>query len=266
MRHVTNQPLAGRTVAVTRGEKRNDPLAVRLRELGARVIEVASIAIAPPESFAALDEALRRVSDFAWAVFASANGVERTFARAAELGITAEDWHGVRLAAVGPATAERLALALRVPDLVPAEARGTALAAALAPSVAGRKVFVPRAEEGRPELVEGLVQAGADVCAPVAYRTVPVEREALQPLVDAVARRELDAITFASPSAVRSVVSAFGPRAPQALGGVLLAAIGPTTSGALREAGLSPGVEPAEYTLPALAAALAERLGPATPA
>ena len=261
---MTDLPLAGRTVAVTRGEKRNDPLAVRLRELGARVLEVPSITIAPPASYEALDQALRQVSRFAWAVFASPNGVERTLDRAAELGVSTEQGAGVRLAAVGPATAERLAMALRMPDLVPVEARGASLADALAPLVAGRSVFVPRAEEGRPELVAGLIRAGAEVCAPIAYRTMAVDKQALQPLADALARGEIDAIAFASPSAVRSVASALGPESPVILAHVALAAIGPTTSGALREAGLSVSVEPATYTVPALAAAIAERLSAPT--
>jgi uroporphyrinogen-III synthase/uroporphyrinogen III methyltransferase/synthase len=261
---MTDLPLAGRTIAVTRGEKRNDPLAVCLRELGARVVEVPSITFAPPASYGPLDEALRDLSRFAWAVFASANGVERTLDRATQLGITSERWRGVKLAAVGPATAERLALGLRVPDLVPGEARGSALAAALAPIVGGRAVLVPRAEEGRPELVDGLLRAGAEVCAPTAYRTIAVGREALQPLTDALARGEVDAIAFASPSAVRSVVAALGDDAPAILRRVVLAAIGPTTSSALRAFGLIPEVEPAEYTVPALAAALADRLARAT--
>lgn len=255
-------PLAGRTIAVTRGEKRNDPLAVRLRELGAHVLEVPSIAFAPPVSYEPLDEALRELSRFSWAVFASATGVERTLQRAAELRIGAEDWAPVKLAAVGPATAERLALELRVPDLVPAEARGSALADALAPLVAGRAVLVPRAEEGRPELVEGLLRARAEVCAPVAYRTVALEPEALLPLAEALQRGEIDAVAFASPSAVRSVLAALGPGAARILGRVVLAAIGPTTSGALRAAGLDAAVEPPTYTVPALADAIASRLGP----
>jgi len=257
---MTDLPLAGRTIAVTRGEKRNDPLAVRLRELGARVLEVPSIAFASPRSFEPLDDALGRLASFAWAVFASPTGVERTLERAASLGIAADGWRDVKLAAVGPGTAERLALALRTPDLVPAEARGSALAVALAPFVAGRAVLVPRAEEGRPELVAGLLRAGAEVCAPVAYRTVAVDVQALQPLADALSAGGLDAITFASPSAVRSVVAALGPDAPARLERVVLAAIGPTTSGAMRDAGLVPAVEPETYTVPALADAVAARL------
>jgi uroporphyrinogen-III synthase/uroporphyrinogen III methyltransferase/synthase len=257
---MTDLPLAGRTIAVTRGDKRNDPLAVRLREMGARVLEVASITFAPPESFEPLDRALRELPRFAWAVFASANGVERTLERAAELRIPPEHWRGVKLAAVGPATAERLAIGLRVPDLVPPEARGTSLADALAPHVAGLAVLVPRAEDGRLELMEGLVRAGAEVCAPTAYRTLPVDKDALQPLAEALTRGEVDAIAFASPSAVRSVVAALAPDSAELLGRAVLAAIGPTTAAALRDAGFVPAVEPAEYTVPALAAALADRL------
>jgi uroporphyrinogen-III synthase len=151
-------------------------------------------------------------------------------------------------------------MGLRVPELVPPEARGSSLADALAPFVAGLAVLVPRAEEGRLELMEGLARAGAEVCAPTAYRTLPVDKEALQPLAEALTRGEVDAIAFASPSAVRSVAAALAPEAAELLGKAVLAAIGPTTSAAMRDAGLVPAVEPAEYTVPALAAALAERL------
>jgi uroporphyrinogen-III synthase len=143
---------------------------------------------------------------------------------------------------------------------VPTEATGAALAAALARHVGGRAVLVPRAGEGRPELVDGLRAAGAEVIAPVAYRTVAAPPEALAPLGDLLEHGAVDAVAFASPSAVRSVVAALGPRAAL-LERVLLGAIGPTTAAALREAGLAPGAMPAEHTGEALAEALAEALG-----
>jgi uroporphyrinogen-III synthase/uroporphyrinogen III methyltransferase/synthase len=250
-------PLRGRTIAVTRGEKPGgDPLAARLRALGATVLEVPSIAVAPPASWDALDGALRALASFDWVAFASANGVDAVARRAAELGIALpRGVGGPRLAAVGPATAERLAGAWRAPEVVPARAVGGDLAAALAPSVAGRRVLVPRAEEGRPELVDGLRAAGAEVVAPVAYRTVAAPPQALRPLVDAVRASAVDAIAFASPSAVRSVVAALGAD-PAPLAHVALAAIGPTTAAALRAAGLAVSIEPARLTAPDLADAI----------
>jgi len=250
--------LTGRVIAVTRGEKAGgDPLAARLRALGAAVLEVPSIALAPPADPAPLDAALRGLGDFAWVAFASANAVTRTLERARALGVALPASHP-RLACVGPATAEALAAGWRAPDLVPEDHRGEALAAALGPLARGARILVPRAEDGRPELVDGLARAGAQVVAPVAYRTVPAPPEALAPLADALGRAAVHAIAFASPSAVRSVVTAIGAAR---LAEVPLAAIGPTTAAALGEAGLRAAIVPARSTAGHLAEAIAERIG-----
>ena len=253
--------LDGRTVVVTRGTGGEDALSARLAELGAAVRELPSIAVAPPASLDALDAALRDLPRFDWAVFASAVAVERTVARMDALGLGRGFLALRSLAAVGPATAERLAREVRPPDLVPEEATGAATAAALAPRVRGLRVLVPRPAAGRPELVAGLVAAGAEVTAVEAYRTVPAPAETLRPLAGWIERGEVDAVAFASPSAVRAVVGALGERAPL-LGRVLLAAIGPTTADALREVGLAAGVQPDRYTGRDLAEAVARRLGP----
>jgi uroporphyrinogen-III synthase len=254
-------PLQGRTVVVTRGTGGDDALAGRLRELGAAVRELPSIVIGPPASWDALDAALRELPRFDWAVFASANVVARTVERLDALGLP-RAWLALRsLAAVGPATSDRLRREVREPDLVPAEATGAAMAAALAPRVHGMRVFVPRPAEGRPELVDGLVAAGAEVVAVEAYRTLPAPPETLHPLAGWLERGEVDAVAFASPSAVRAVVGALGDRA-SLLGRAVAAAIGPTTAEALREAGLASPVQPARYTGRDLAEAIAAALGP----
>ncbi len=255
--------LDGRRVAVTRGKQGEDALADRLRALGAEVLDFPAIAVAPPEAAAqaVVDAVLRRLDDFEWAVFASGNAVDQTLARLASLGLGPEALARLRLAAVGPATAERLTRAVRAPDLTPAEARGTALAEALAPQVRGRRVLVPRAEEGRPELVDGLQAAGAQVVAPVVYRTVPAPPESLAPLGDALERGEVDAVVFMSPSAVKSVVAALGARA-SLLVRTAVAVIGPTTAEAVAAAGLRVDVQPGAARAEALADAIAARLGP----
>ncbi len=168
--------LARRTVVVTRSKGGDDALSARLRELGASVREIASLTFAPPADPAPLDAALRHLARFDWVAFASATAVERTVERLRALGLAPEALAALRLAAVGPATAERLARDVRQPDLVPAESTGEALAAALAPHVRGKRIFLPRPAEGRPELLDGLVAAGADVVAVEAYRTVPAAR------------------------------------------------------------------------------------------
>jgi len=252
--------LDGRTIVVTRGAEPaggEDALGARLRELGAAVVECPAIATAPPEDQAPLDAALRDLAGFAWAAFASATAVERTAARLDALGLARGALADLRLACVGPATSERLGALVRPPDLVPLEATGAALAEALARHVRGGvRVLVPRAAEGRPELLDGLRAAGAEVVAPAAYRTVAASPEALRPLGDLLAAGGADAVAFASPSAVRAVVAALGPRAAL-LGRTLLGAIGPTTGAALLEAGFSAGAVPARHTAADLADALA---------
>lgn len=250
-----------RTVVVTRAGEGPDALADRLRELGAAVRELPAIAFAPPGDPGPLDEALRGLERFDWVAFASATAVERVLGRLAELAIPAEALAARALAAVGPATAERLRAKLRAPDLVAADATGEGLARALAPSVERRRVLVPRPAEGRTEILEGLRAAGADVSAVEAYRTVPAAPEQLACLGAWIREREVDAVAFASPSAVRAVVESLGRDAP-VLGRVLVAAIGPTTSRALQEAGLEPGVVAERHTGRDLAEAIAARLGP----
>jgi uroporphyrinogen-III synthase/uroporphyrinogen III methyltransferase/synthase len=249
-----------RTVVVTRSKGGEDALAERLRELGAWVREIPSIAFAPPADPAPLDAALRDLARFDFAVFASATAVERTVERARALGVGTAPLRALHLAAVGPATAQRLAREVREPDLVPAQSTGEAMAAALAARVAGKRVLLPRPAEGRPELLAGLEAAGAEVVAVEAYRTVPAPPEAIRPLAGWIAAGEVDAVAFASPSAVRAVVLGLAERAAL-LRQVALAAIGPTTAAALREHGLEAAVQPERSTGPDLADAVAARLG-----
>jgi uroporphyrinogen-III synthase/uroporphyrinogen III methyltransferase/synthase len=249
-----------RTVVVTRSKGGEDALSARLRHLGASVREIPSLVFAPPADPGPLDAALRDLARFDWAAFASATAVERTLERLRALGIAPSALGARKLAAVGPATSERLAREVREPDLVPVESTGEAMAAALATQVRGKRIFLPRPAEGRPELLDGLIAAGAEVVAVEAYRTVPAGPDAVRPLADWIERGEVDAISFASPSAVKAVVAGLGERAVL-LRSVLLAAIGPTTSAALREAGLEVGAQPARYTGMDLADAIATKLG-----
>jgi uroporphyrinogen-III synthase len=256
---VTERRLDGRRVAVTRARGGDDALAARLRALGAQVLEFPAIAAAEPESLDGLDAALRRLPRFEWAAFASATAVERVLLRMGELGLAPPALAMLGLAAVGPATAAALARRCRAPDLVAAESTGAGLAAVLGPHVRGRAVLAPRAAEGRPELVDGLEAAGAEVAAPIAYRTVPAPPETLAPLGDLLEAGGVDAVAFASPSAVRSVAGALGARA-HLLRRAALAAIGPTTAGALRELGWEVAAQPDRPGAEALAEAIAEAL------
>ena len=118
---------------------------------------------------------------------------------------------------------------------------------------------MPRAADGRPELCDGLRAAGAEVADPIAYRTVTAAPGSLAALGALLRQGRVDAVTFASPSAVRGVVAGLGADAGR-LAGVLLGAIGPTTAEALAAAGFTPGLMPGEHTAVALAEVVAARL------
>jgi uroporphyrinogen-III synthase/uroporphyrinogen III methyltransferase/synthase len=250
-----------RTVVVTRAAGGADGLADRLGELGAAVRELPAITFAPPSDPGPLDGALRELARFDWVVFASATAVDRVLERMSEQGIGADALAARSLAAVGPATADRLRSRLRAPDLQPPEATGEALARALAPSVQGRRVLLPRPSEGRAEILDGLASAAAELTAVEAYRTVPVPPERLAMLAPWIEQGEIDAVAFASPSAVRAVVAALGSAATL-LDRVLVAAIGPTTLRALQEVGVRDAVVADRHTARDLAEVIAARLGP----
>jgi len=251
------RPLAGRVIVVTRAREQSGPLVDLLEAAGGRVLLVPTIAIEPPESWEPLDEALGRLADYDWVVFTSVNGVAmvRRRLRARERG--PEALAGARVAAIGPATAAALErFGCRV-DLTPTEYVAEALADGLRGRLApGARVLLPRAAEAREVLVRELAAMGARVDEVPAYRTRPASEGAAR-LREALAARQVDVVTFTSPSTVRHFAALFRPGELRTLmADVVVAAIGPITRAAAAAVGLTARVVPAAYTVPALARAI----------
>ncbi len=245
-----DRPLFGRTIVVTRAREQASGLAERLRRSGAAVVEVPTVAlIDPADGGTALGEAAAGLAEFDWVVFASTNAVERLWAHVND----ARAFGSCRLAAVGAATADALAAHGLRPDLVPSGlATAEALAAAL-PSGNGR-VLLPQADRAQPTLAEGLAGKGWQVDVVEAYRTVtaaPVPAKL-------TAAADADAITFTSGSTVTGYLAVAGN--PPAVPPVVVT-IGPRTTAAAREAGLTVTAEAAEATIEALAEAVAKAVG-----
>jgi uroporphyrinogen III methyltransferase/synthase len=254
-------PLAGRRVVVTRPRAQAAALATLLEDDGAEVLALPTIRLEPPADWAPLDAALGALEGFAWVVFTSTNGVAAFGERLARAGRDARALGRSRLAAIGPATAEALGrLGLRA-DAVPDEYRAEGLLDALRPSlVPGERVLLVRAAEARDVLPRGLEAAGARVTVAPAYRTRPAAGggDRLRALLAAGA---VDAVTFTSASTVHGFMALLGPERREALlADVALAAIGPITEAALAGHGVPATVVAREYTIPALAAALAAHL------
>ncbi len=248
---LAEKPLLGVRVMVARPESPHDLLAEQLRELGAEVIVQPAIRIGPPADWRPVDAALARLDKFDWLVFSSANGVRYLLDRLTQNG----DWRRlgrVKLAAIGPGTADELARYQLRADLLPEQFRAESLADALAREAPGRRFLLARASRGREILAEQLSAAGAAVEQIVVYASTDVERP--DPAVAALLRAgRIDWITVTSSAIARSLRGLFGEDLRRAK----LASISPVTSGVLRELGHEPAVEAAEYTMAGLAAAIA---------
>lgn len=250
-------PLAGLSVLVTRTRAQAGTLSAALREQGAVPIELPTIRIEAASDPAPLDDALRRLSTGAydWVVFTSANAVAQTLSRLEQLIGQEPVWSGVKVAAVGTATAAALARAGVAVDLVPARFDAAAVVTALGErGVAGRRMLYPKGDLAGETIARELHAIGAEVDAVEAYRTLfetgidPALRERLR-------RGEIDVVTFASPSSVRSLRAMLGDRF-LALGSAVIACIGAVTAEAILELGLPVHVRADEATGRGLVAAL----------
>jgi len=256
---MTAPPLDGRTVVVTRAAEQAPRFIELLREAGARVIEAPAIVIAPPASWAPLDAALAEVSRFTWVVFTSVNGVSMVDRRLRDLGLAWSALAGARIAAIGPATAAALeGHGLRV-AIVPDEYRAEGLVDRLRGVVGeGDRILLPRAAETRDVLVIELQRFGADVTEVPAYETRAASTGA-DTLRAALARSGVDVVTFTSSSTARNFARLFSDDERRSwFADVTVASIGPVTAATAAQYGLVTSVMPSEYTIPALARAIAD--------
>ena len=256
-----DRPLFGQVIGITRPEDQAEDAAIRAIELGALPVMLPTIEIAPPEDWDAVDAILPRLNEYDWIVFTSVNGVNALFGRLWETGRDLRLLGSARLAAIGPSTADALEKYSLRADIVPDEFRAEALAAALAPHVAGRRVLWARASRGRDVLPTQLSAAGATIEQVVVYQNRDLNQfpaEALQQLNQG----ELDWIGLSSPSIARNIARLLTPEAKAHLGTkTKLASISPVTSAAAREAGLSIDAEALEYTWNGLFDAMATKNG-----
>lgn len=219
----------------------------------AHVIHAPLIEIEPPESYTSLDEAIVRLEATRLVIFSSTNGVESFFQRLLSLGKDARSLANATVAAVGRATADALRSCGVIADLVPDRFHSAALLPLISGDLTGKRVVVVRAEQGNDEFLAALRARGADVHLAVAYRTVLSTSETLRA---ALARGGVDAITFTSGSTVESFFTLIGDER-SLIEGVVLAAIGPVTSDAIRRHGVEPTIEAAEASVDSLVESLA---------
>ena len=248
-------PLHGRRFVITRAREAGGAFAAGLRALGAQVTEFPTIEIVAPDSYTAIDAALARTTSFDWVIFTSATGVERMLERMKTRGVDPLALGGAKLGAIGPATAARLAERALTVAAMPREYRAEAIVEALgAERIRGARILIPRAQVAREVLPEMLIAAGARevVVAPV-YKTVKPANAPVERVRELAAAGAIDLVAFTSSSTVTNFCEMIGASVAR---GLRAAAIGPITAETARASGLQVVVQPTEYTVPALIAAI----------
>ena len=259
-----NQPLAGRTVVVTRAASPSDPFVAALESHGASVISCPTIEIAEPESYERLDEAVDHLYGYDWLIFTSANGVEYFLSRLQNRGVGVEELDELKVCAIGEATADKLRDAHVHVDLVPSQAKAEGVFAALSEFAGGDErlhglnILIPRAAVGRDYLPKSLEEAGARVDVVTAYRTV-VPDNLDRGRLSAMLTGSADCIAFMSSSSVKNLGLLFDTHdLGEKLQGLTIACIGDVTAATAVDYGLRVDIQPEETTSAALANAIAE--------
>ena len=247
------RPLFGKRIVVTRAQSQAATISERLAAAGAEVIEMPASRIEPLDS-APLRRAVDHLDQYRLVIFTSQNAVRLLWDELRAQGRDARAFAGIQIAAVGPATAAALldhGLSVDVaPDRFVAEALLDTLRDV--PGMRGARVLFAAAAGAREILETGLRELGAVVDRVELYRSVPDGTGAAL-VRDRLLHGHADLATFTSASSVKNFVAAVGSDAASRLPA---ASIGPITTQAAREAGLSVEIEAAQSTIAGLVDAI----------
>jgi uroporphyrinogen III methyltransferase/synthase len=257
LRWFDERPLFGRRIVVTRSREQARELVELLENLGAQAIETPTFRLAPPEDPEAVDRAAASVDDYQWIVFESANAVSRFLQALTRGPRDLRALGGVFVCALGASTADRLIASGIKPDVALPEFRAEHVGDALigkAPLV-NHRVLLVRPDHLHDVLASDLTRRGASVTDLVAYRAVAesADSAAVQNVYRLLLDGRIDAVTFASPSAVRQFATMLGEeQAEDLLNTTVVAAIGPVTAAAATELGIRNVIVSDVYTVEGL--------------
>lgn len=243
-----SKPLLGKRMGITRPDAQADPQIARAIELGAEPVLMPTIRIEPVDDWSEVDETLSHLAEFDWLVFTSVNGVRALLDRLWQTGRDVRALSHLKLACIGPSTADALAEYHLRADVVPVEYRAEALVESMRGEVAGKRVLWARASRGRDVIPHELEAAGAAVRELVVYRNEDAESLPAR-AVAVVEAGEVDWIGLSSPSIARQLATLLTSEMRKHLGtSTRLVAISPVTQAAAEEAGLPVSVTATEYT------------------
>lgn len=274
-----NKPLFGKKVIVTRSRNQSSELVEALENLGAEATEFPTIKIISPQSYDELDNAIKKILNsrllsgrrpsevvdptpdsplsYDWIIFTSVNGVSSFLDRLYYLGSDVRDLKGIKLAAIGPATAGKLKeLGLKI-DYIPSNYKAESVIEGFKDKgVKGAKILIPRAKVAREILPDKLREFGAQVDVVTAYQTI-IDGSYADKIREMLEKEEIDIVTFTSSSTVKNFVEILKDvDLKKVLKNVTVAGIGPITSKTAEELGLKVDISAKEYTIKGLVEAI----------
>jgi uroporphyrinogen III methyltransferase/synthase len=256
-----DRPLIGKRVLVTRPHHQAEGTIRRLEELGAVAFSLPTVAIGDPADWTGVDRALGDLRRYDWLVFTSANGVHAFIRRLRHLGRDLRALGQLKIAAIGPGTADALRGYQLEADFIPARFDSGTLAAALRERGAGQRFLLARADRGRDVLREELAKAAEVTQIAVYSQTDALEGSA--PVLEKLNQGEMDFITLTSSNIARALHARLDPAARERIrrGEIEIVSISPVTSAAVRELGWPVAAEATQATTAGVIEALIARAG-----
>jgi uroporphyrinogen III methyltransferase / synthase len=257
---VPPQPLAGKTILVTRAATQASEFGQMLIDRGAQVIDLPALEIREPDDWSGVDGAIASLKTFSWLILTSPNAVNFFLNRLLHQGYDFRTLAHLKIAVVGKKTNGFLQQRGLIADFIPPTFVANSLVQHFPEDPAGQKLLFPRVESGgREMLVKEMTAKGAIVTEVAAYESACPSL--IPPAAKLVLENRLaDVITFASSKTVRHfarlMAQTFGEHWPSLLEGVAIASIGPQTSRDCRELLGKVTFEAQEYTLSGLTAGL----------
>lgn len=252
--------LEGKTILVTRPLAQSRKLAVEIQRRGGMPVVIPMIRIVEPDSWTACDTAIADLHTYDGIIFTSGNAVEKFLQRCELKNVFSPAFARMEILAVGEQTKELVKdYGLEV-TYTPDEFSSASLQQWFRnENTQGRRFLFPKGNLSKEELPQHLRSLGATVHECDVYKNMPPSPETLDELKTRFLNREFDAVTFASPSAIKRFQSAVIP----SMFGMIsnhtkLAVIGPTTRRAAEELGFTVDIEAKEATSAGLVDAIAE--------
>lgn len=264
LRWYENKPLFGMRILVTRARAQASELADQIESMGGEPCEFPVIETLEPSKADAIETLrtnLEQAESYAWVMFTSVNGVDYFFRWLQKFNIDIRRFHGARLAAVGPKTAEALRMRGLTFEELPVKFQAEGMLEQLDPLLkAGERVLLPRGDLAREVLPRELAAKGLEAVQLDVYETVLADTQD-ELALEWLREKQIHMITFTSSSTVTNLLELLKRRGidnpAEHLAGIPIASIGPITSKTVMDSGLTVTVEPDHSTIDSLIDAIA---------